>query len=139
MRFFFDRCLPLRLARILQAYDTDNEITHQDDDVRFVCTDEDISILEALSQQEPKPVFITADVNMRHRNPDERQALRGSGLTCVFMKKGVNNLSFHEQAWKILKLWPEIVRHTGSCREPTAFEVGPAARKVQRYRSTKEL
>ena len=75
MDFFFDRCLALRLARILQAYDIENEITHQDDDARFTCTDEDADIIQTLSQDTPKPVFLTADLNMGYRNPNERQAL----------------------------------------------------------------
>ena len=137
--FFFDRCLPLRLARMLDGYDQQNHIMHQDDDKRFDCKDEDVFIVQALSQEDPKPVFITADVNMYTRKPNERKALRESGLTCVFFKKRFNNLPVHDQAMKVLKLWPEIVEQTSRCRHPYAFEVSPAATKLHRYCLTKDL
>jgi predicted nuclease of predicted toxin-antitoxin system len=139
MKFFFDRCLPVRLAKMLDAYDTENQVVHQDEDGRFTNMDEDIKIIATLADENPPPVLITADVNMYTRRPDERLALRNSNLTCVFIKKGFNNLPIHDQAVKMLKLWPQIVEQTSRCKEPTAFEISPSATKLQRYRLTRDL
>lgn len=139
MRFFFDRNLPLRLAQMLDIFDVENQVVHQDDDARFIHTDEDVHIVEMLGQEDPTPVLVTADVNMYTRRPNEQQALRDSGLTCVFIKKGFTQLPFHDQALKLLKLWPEIVKETSRCRRPTAFEVTPAAVKLKRRALTKDL
>jgi hypothetical protein len=76
---------------------------------------------------------------MYTRNPEERRALAMSGLTCVFFRKGFHSLPFHTQAVKLLTIWPEVVRETSRCTEPTAFEVTPAAKKVQRIGPTRLL
>jgi len=139
MRFFFDRNLPVRLARILDIFDAEHQVIHQDDDRRFASTDQDTYIIETLSQENPKPVFVSADVNIYTRRANERQALRGSGLTCVFLKKGFSNLPFREQTLKLVRLWSEIAKQTSRCRQPTTFEVTPAAVKLNRYALTRDL
>ncbi|MFB3892686.1 MAG: hypothetical protein ACE15C_11755 [Phycisphaerae bacterium] len=95
--------------------------------------------MAALSSETPKPVLLTADLNIYTRNPVERKALAGSGLTVVFFRRGFHKLDFHTQAVKILTIWPEITRETARCAQPTAFEVTPAARKVQRIGLTANL
>ena len=124
---------------MLDAYDTTNRISHQDDDARFVETEEDTGIISILRAENPKPVFISADVNMYTRKPHERQALAESELTCVFLKKTFHNINIHEQAIKLLKLWPEVVQETSTCAYPTAFEITPAATKLHRLCLTREL
>jgi hypothetical protein len=137
--FFFDRNLGVRLARMLDAYDGQHTIRHLDDDTRFPKDVSDMDLIEALSSDEPAPVLVTADVNMYTKNPEERRALARSGLTCVFLRKGFHSQPFHTQAVKLLSIWPEIVRETSRCSEPTAFEITPAARKVQRLCPTRDL
>ena len=138
MKFFFDRCVPQRLARILDAYDTDNTIIHQDDDSRFDEATPDTLLIETLASEDPKPVFVTADIRMR-RNPVERIALADSDLTVVFLRPAWHDLDFHMQAVKLLKLWPSFVEQVERCREATEFEVTPSAKKLQRLGPTCEL
>jgi hypothetical protein len=137
--FFFDRCVSVRLARMLDAFDKDHTVRHQDNDGRFEITAEDTFIVATLSQDSPKPVFITCDANMYTRNPVERRALRDSGLTCVFIRRNFNNLTFHQQAVKLLTLWPQVTAETAICRVPTAFEITAAANKLQRLGPTSDL
>jgi len=139
MNFFFDRNIAIHLVRMLDAYDIENAIRHLDDDARFDATDKDEYIIKTVAEDDPRPVFITADVNMYTRNPNERRALAGSGLTCVFIKKGFHNQAFHQQAVNLLKIWPDIVRDTTRCRVPTAFEMTPAAKKLYRLYPTVNL
>jgi hypothetical protein len=137
--YFFDRNIGVRLARMLDAYDGQHTVRHLDDDTRFPKTVSDIDMIHVLSTDNPRPVFVTADVNMRTRIPEERNALAGSELTCVFLRRGFHALPFHTQAVKLLSIWPEIVRETIRCSEPTTFEVAPAAIKVQRLCPTRNL
>jgi len=130
VRFFFDRNIPIRLAKMLDAYDAGNIVLHHDQDPRFDEDSADTDIISEISQDKPRPIFITADVNMYTKNPNERIALANSGLTVVFIKKHFTSLSFHQQALKLLTIWPLIVQETTRCRRPTAFEVTPGARKL---------
>lgn len=136
--FFFDRCIAPRLARMLDAYDAENHIYHQDDDRRFDDKIKDTDLIRTLAKDVRKPVFLTADTSMSRMHA-ERRALAESHLTVVFFRRTFHNLDFHTQAVKLLKIWPEIVHETSRCRHPTAFEITPAATKVQQLRATKDL
>jgi hypothetical protein len=108
---------------MIAGFDTDHEIMHEDDDTRFRRDSEDVLIISVLARENPKPVFLTSDLNMRSRYPHERKALAESGLTIVFFRKTFHNLPVHAQAMKLLKAWPELVEAASRCRIPTAFEV----------------
>jgi hypothetical protein len=136
--FFFDRCLAVRLARMLDAYDRDHTVRHLDDDRRFGPTTPDVEWITAIAAEDPKPALVTADLRVR-RNPPERQALRDSGLTIFFFRAGFHDLNLHQQAVKLLTIWPEIVKQATRAAEPTAFEITAAARKVDRLCRTSQL
>lgn len=123
---------------MLDAYDRDNTITHLDGDNRFSPKTRDIDWIQAIAADNPKPVLITADQRLR-RDPVERHALAHSGLMIVFLRAGFHNLTFHDQAVKLLTMWPKIMDVVGRATEPTAFEITPAARKVDRLCKTKDL
>src|SRR5688572_24408652 len=116
---------------MLDAYDRDHAVAHLDDDGRVTKDTSDLEWMRTIAADEPKPVLITADVRIR-RDPVERQALRDSGLTVVFFRAGFHDLDMHQQAVKLLTIWPEIVKQVSRVVEPTAFEITPAARKVDR-------
>jgi hypothetical protein len=138
VNFFFDRCVGVRLARMLHAYDGVHTIIHLDDDNRFERDSEDTFIINTVGADTPKPVYFTADLNNR-KKPNERAALRDSEMTVVFFKDRFNNIDFHIQAVKLLTLWPIIIRDCERCPEPTAFEISPAANKPNRFCLTREL
>jgi hypothetical protein len=138
LNFFFDRCVAVHLARMLNAYDRENTIAHLDDDNRFSPATADIDWIQTLASDDPKPILMTADQRLR-RDPVERRALASSGLTVVFFRAGFHNLTFHDQAIKLLTIWPTIVEVVSHAREPMAFEITPAARKVDRLCRTDQL
>jgi hypothetical protein len=138
LNFFFDRCVSIRIARMLAAFDRLHQVTHQDDDARFDNDTPDVELIRLIAEDDPKPVLITADVTQR-KDPIERKALRESQLTVVFLRRGFHQLTFHQQAVKLLTIWPEVVKHVERVREPTAFEISPAARKLDRLGATKDL
>jgi len=139
VNFFMDRNIGVRLARMLDAYDAKNTVRHQDDDSRFDKNTTDRELLTTLANEKPRPVFLTADLNMYKRRPDERKALAESRLTVVFLRRRFHHLPFHTQAVKLLKLWPQIVMETGRARQATAFEITPAATKTERLGPTADL
>jgi hypothetical protein len=59
VNFFFDRCLPRRLAWMLDEYEAEHTIVHQDNDDRFASDTSDIELIKTLSSDIPKPVLVT--------------------------------------------------------------------------------
>ncbi|MFW5869710.1 MAG: hypothetical protein ACOCVI_02305, partial [Planctomycetota bacterium] len=82
--FFFDNCVSKYLARMLDAWDLHHTIRHIAEDSRLSISASDVEIIDVLSRQEAPEVLVTADCNMK-RVPDERKALRESGLTVIFL------------------------------------------------------
>jgi hypothetical protein len=138
MVFFFDANLSVYIARMLAQFDRQSVIRHLFDDRAFNRDDEDVVIIDKLSHENPKPVFVTADTNIGRR-PLERHALKNSGLSCVFFRKSFLGLGFHTQAWKIVKLWPQIAEEASKCKQPTAFEIFSKANRVEFFCLTKDL
>lgn len=123
---------------MIAAYDSEHDVTHQDDDARFLPTTSDVDLIETLKLDNPVPVFLTADTNQRRR-PEERIALASSGLMLVFFKSGWHQYDAHTQAVKLLERWPDIVRETSRSKEPTAFEISGSGGKVERLCRTIDL
>lgn len=123
---------------MLNIYDRSHTINHQDDDSRFAQDIDDVSLIRTVASDSPKPVFVTADTAMK-RKPLERAALADSGLTIVFFRGGWAELDVHTHAWKMVRIWPDIVKAVTRCSEPTAFEIAPQARKVDRLCRTADL
>ena len=139
MVFFFDACLSPRIARMIAAFDTAHRIRHIYDEDAFNRDDPDTTIIGRLSQENPRPCLVTSDIGIMRRGGQERTLLKDSGLACIFFKKGFSELKLEEQAWKTVRIWPKLAMVVASCRQPTAFEIGPNARKVELYRLTRDL
>lgn len=137
--FFFDNCMPRNLARTLGQFFEQQSIIHIMDDDSLKCTDEDVHIIASLARRNPKPYFISADVNMYTKVPSERQALAGSELTCVFFMKNSHTGDKHVFAHKVFKLWPNLVETVARVREPTIFEINSGLRRLDRCCLTREL
>lgn len=120
MKFFFDRNTSIHIARMLSHYDRQNNVVHQDDDIRFEWDSPDHEIILTLGGENPRPVWITADHGQR-RDPIERAALRDSGMTIFFSKK--NNGDPHFQSLKWLAVWPAVVSYAQTSKLPTAYEI----------------
>src|SRR5438067_2516476 len=74
MRFFFDRCMPIRLARMVSAYEAEHTVRHHDEDSRFNRETPDTEWIGALAADTPPWVVICADARIL-RNKVERAAL----------------------------------------------------------------
>jgi hypothetical protein len=49
MRFFFDRCMSIRLARMVNVYEVEHSVRHHDEDTRFTPATRDIEWIEKLA------------------------------------------------------------------------------------------
>ncbi len=136
MRFFFDRCMSWRLARMVDVYDDAHSALALDHDDRFSEKTPDTEWLAALAADDPPWVVISGESRIL-RNKAERQVLRQANLTFFCMGKQWGKMKFQEYAWKFIRVWPEIVRQAvASSGSPTIFEVsgghGTTVRAISR-------
>lgn len=129
MRFFFDRNMSIRIARMVSAIETGHTIRHHDDDQRCEPTTEDTAWIAALRADDPPWVVISGDGRIL-RNKVERAALEEAGLKFFCMSKAWASMRLYEYAWKFMKVWPEILE-TATHAKKRLFEVsGGRALKV---------
>jgi PIN like domain len=129
MRFFFDRNMSAKLARMVDIYERDHQVRHLDDDSRFCTTTTDIEWIKVLGQDEPPWVAVSGDGRIL-RNKTEAAALKEAKLTFFCMAKTWTHMGIHEYAWRFLKIWPDIVENA-KVATPRIFNV---AGKVEIYR-----
>ena len=82
--------------------------------------------LRGLAAREPEAVVISADPRIT-RSPHERTAWLESGLT-IFFLKSFADLTIWEQAAKLTKWWPEIVKQAQRASRGTGFLVSVQGR-----------
>jgi hypothetical protein len=112
MRFFFDRCAPIAIARMVRAIDGDSyTICHHDEDKRFHPKTTDTEWMTTLGKDgEPLWVVVSGDGRIL-KNKAERQILDEAKLPFFCLDKPWPNLEIYEYAWKFMKVWPKIVQH----------------------------
>jgi hypothetical protein len=120
MTFFFDENFPINATRILDIFDLDNEMRH--------CTDlfekgtPDVEWIEKLSKIDSKSVVVSHDGRIL-RNKVERKALVECNLTFVYFTGIWAHTPWNEFVWRIVKIWPNIIKNVSQIRKPTIFEV----------------
>jgi hypothetical protein len=130
MRFFFDRNFSYRIARMVAVYELEHTVRHHDDDARFDQKTTDIEWLKALGG-DPDPWAIISGDGRILKNKVERQALEGTGFQFFCLSRPWMKMKFHEQAWKFIKVWPEIVEAATTVRH-RIFEIsGGKSLKVE--------
>lgn len=117
--YFFDASLPHPLASMIQAFARDVRTTHLHD--HFCANTPDAEWIRAVASWDPPPVVLTADGRLL-RNPAESAVLRESGLTYVVFDEAWARLQWKENAWKYVKVWPQIHRES-QVSVPTVFRV----------------
>lgn len=133
LRFMFDRCCPRRLAWVIAAYEEVHSVRFFDDDARFDKRTPDIDWIRTLAA-DPTWAVVTMDSKILTR-PHEREALRTSGLKYFLLGKGWMRMRFHDQAWRFLKTWPNVVEAALNVRGEL-FEVSAGgSHKVEPIRS----
>ena len=131
MIFFLDENISEKAARLLETFDRENEVRAHKDAVAPGTSDCDW--IHEITSWSPKPTVVSGDGRLL-ANPAELAALKKSQLHFVYLKKGWTNESWENFAWKLLKVWPSIVRNVRNARRPTVFEVGSGAVKVEQVK-----
>lgn len=139
MKFFFDRCMSIRLCRMVAILETGRQhLTHHDEDPRFTQKTTDVEWIEVLSRDAERPIVVSGDCKILKR-PDEVAALQQSSLTYFCLADHWSDFPIYDMAWKFLKVWPEILKAV-AVSEPTVFQVcGGKSLKVERYALTKNV
>src|SRR5947208_1955029 len=110
MKFFFDRSIPIALARMVRAIDGANlEIVHHDEDPRFNPKTTDIEWLQAIRGDGDPPWIIVSGDGAILKNKVERQVLDEVGLPYFCLDGAWPKKEIYEYAWKFMKVWPKIV------------------------------
>ncbi len=65
------------------------------------------------------------------KNKVEKQVLKESNLMFVYLARGWTTLEWPVFAWKIVKVWPDIVRNVEQAHYSMLFEVAVGGLKVQ--------
>ena len=108
MKFFFDNQLSPHLAASIDALTRSdgNEAWHLR--AKFPPDTPDVDWIQALSK-ECDWILICGDMNIT-RARAERSVWRNAGLIGFFLKKGWMHQTPWEQAWRLVKWWPSIVK-----------------------------
>lgn len=131
MRFFFDRNTSPRLARMLDAFDADHTIRHHDDDTRFERTTPDAEWLAALAGDDEPWVIVSGDGKILS-NKAESVLLERTGFRYFYLAPAWLRMRIHEQAWKLVRVWPAVTEAAANVRG-RVFEVsGGRSLKVRR-------
>jgi hypothetical protein len=118
MNFFFDVNMSWRIAKMLAAYEEGlHQVVHitQHEDFKHNNTliggntTPDEEFLEKLPQSKLDWKIISGDKRII-TTPHQRVTLYKSGLTFFCLDRSWGKAGTPEQAWKIVKLWDEIVR-----------------------------
>jgi len=108
MRFFFDRCMSIRIAQMVNAYEIEHDVRHHDEDSRFHTTTPDEVWITALASDDPPWVALSGDGRIL-KNKVMRARLQQVGLRFVYMTRPWMSMKIHEYAWKFMRVWPQIV------------------------------
>ncbi len=129
MRFFFDNTTPPRLAEALRAIEgkEGHSILHLRE--RFPPDTEDAVWITTLAG-ESDWIIISGDIRIS-KNEFERKAWLESGLTAFFLAKGWTNLKLWDQAWRLVRWWPDIVTQAAMIRSGAGFIVPLKSNKLE--------
>jgi hypothetical protein len=130
MKFFFDRCVPRRIALMVNGFEPEHTIRHHDDYEGLTPTTTDVEWMQTISQDDPTWIVLSGDGRIL-KNKVERSVLEGAGLTFFCLNKAWMSIKIYEYAWKFMKVWPEILESAQHSKHKL-FEVGAGkALKVQ--------
>ena len=86
--------------------------------------------LRALAES-PEDWFVLSGDFRITKKPHERKVWSDSGLTVFFLQKGFMGIPFWEQAWKIVKGWPIILRNAQTITPGNSYLVPVSGKKLR--------
>ena len=116
---------------MLNNFDRDNEIRASLDYFDEGTKDEEW--MRVVASWDSSSVAVCGDGRIL-RNKVEKKVLKECGLMFVYLASGWTNLVWVQFAWKIVKVWPDIVKNVKQVRYPMVFEVTPRLKIQSRGR-----
>jgi hypothetical protein len=145
MTFFFDRCFPRSLTHALQILQRvpsamkDVVLIHFNDRPEFSQSTPDTEWIRVVSLWNPKPIVITSDPKILKR-PDEMRELFHANLMFIALADQWAEMDIWDQAWKFIKLWPNVLKKMDGLHQPTVFSLsGGQVPKLEKLYLTREL
>lgn len=128
MRFFLDNNLSPRYARALDELEGSrgHEVVHLKS--KYDQTTPDEAWMSGLGR-EGNWIVITSDYRIT-KNPHEIAAWKESKLTVFFLRTSWFDITFWEQAAKLVKLWPAIVAASERTPQSTQYIVPVSGTKL---------
>src|SRR5207244_1659287 len=106
---------------------------HHDDDARFTKTTPDVEWTRAIGAEDPPWAVVSGDGRIL-KNKHELAAVRATRLRFFCLSSQWMHMPIHEQAWRFMKVWPQVVESAMTSRD-LLFEVrGGKALKVDPIR-----
>jgi len=130
LAFLFDRNFPRPIARMIEQYVAGEVVARfQDDDTRFAINTPDVDIIRTLSDDENyRWVLVSLDKKITRR-PTEKATLATATIKFFYCGRAWHKMKMHEQAWKFLRAWPQIVEMAENHRAKV-FEIEGANLKI---------
>lgn len=121
MKFFLDNNLPLKLAHALSELSAPagHQVIHLRD--KFDPGVQDHVWLTQLGREKGWAV-VSLDRRIM-TNPQNREALRPSGLTVFFLKPAWSRFKFWDKAWRLVRCWPHIIKIVEAIKPGTLYWV----------------
>jgi predicted nuclease of predicted toxin-antitoxin system len=127
LKFLLDNNLSPHLAKSLDALSRIEDISVEHLREKFKPNTPDEDWISKLSIEGGWTV-ITYD----HKIRVELRAWKESNLILVFLPSRFANLDFWNQAWRITKIWPEIIKKTKRARTGTGFKLNVNCTKLEK-------
>lgn len=121
MRFFFDNCVALRIARAIRELAAPQriEVVHLSD--LFEPNVRDVEWISSL-RSEGNWIIISGDTRIS-RNPAERAAWQESGLTAFFLDETWSRKQIWVQSYELVGWFPVIVQTARDCLPGSGFKL----------------
>ena len=114
---------------MIEQYEARYLVRFQDDDSRFQIDSPDTEIIETLGgDAEHRWALVSADTRITRR-PTERAALAGVGIKFFYCGRAWFRMTMHDQAWKFVRAWPQIVEMAENHKQ-RIFEIEGANLKI---------
>ncbi len=130
MRFFTDECVPTNAAHMLSYFEQEREVRALLD--YFDKGTPDIDWMQVLAKwNENETTIVVSGDGRILKNKVQKHMLKECGLMFVHLASGWTHTVWPDYGWKIIKVWPDVVRNVVDARYPMAFEVMVGSLKVR--------
>ena len=138
MIFFTDENFQIKAAQMLGIFEEKHEIRACQD--WFQRGTPDIEWMEEVaSWDESETTVVVGGDGRILTNEVEKQVLKNSKLTFVLLARGWLHLEWPVYAWKIIRVWPRIVRNVEQAHYPMVFKVAVGGLTIETIGRTSEL